>query len=355
DSSDENLSAGLLHAMYLLSRWDFKRIHGDILSGVYDHYLEPGKRRALGEVFTRPEIARYMLERCAYDSTKTVLDPACGTGTFLVEALNQDVTRLRAAGMLTEQTVGKTLRRLYGLDISPFSVSLAQIQLLWHNIDLFTGKSPAEIRSLATSLVPAIQVQGGHTSLDTLGVPLIHGLDTTASQGGLDFSTVSSDLRRKRVARVPRRFRAAVQGTYDIVIGNPPYVRPHRLSWDDETIRTYQEVVRGQVDLYIPFLYRAMRGWIKPGGRISFIVPMGVLDASYAGPLRRVLSEFKLLEIVDLEALRKKTFRGIKRPTIIFVLENSPGSDNDEVATTTLSMHCYNADTDTIDFTHAER
>jgi hypothetical protein len=116
DSSDENLSSALLHAMYLLSRWDFRAIHGDILSGVYDHYLDPGKRRALGEVFTRPEIARYMLERCEYDSTKTVLDPACGTGTFLVEALNQDVNRLRTAGMLTEQTVTRTLRRLHGLE-----------------------------------------------------------------------------------------------------------------------------------------------------------------------------------------------------------------------------------------------
>lgn len=355
DSSDENLSSALLHAMYLLSRWDFKAIHGDILSGVYDHYLDPGKRRALGEVFTRPEIARYMLECCQYDSTKTVLDPACGTGTFLVEALNQDVNRLRTAGMLTEQTVTRTLRRLHGLDISLFSVSLAQIQLLWHNIDLFTGKSPSEIRSLAASLVPAIQVHGGHSSLDTLGEPLVRGLDTRASQTGLDFSTVASDLRRKRVASVPRRFRRLVQGTYDIVIGNPPYVRPHRLSLERGFLQTYHEVAQGQVDLYIPFLYRAVRGWVKEGGRVSFIVPMGVLEAAYAGPLRRVLSEFKLIEIVDMEALRKKTFRGIKRPTIIFVLENSPGSENDEVATTTLSMDCYNADTDTVDFTKAAR
>src|SRR6202035_3061124 len=65
--------------------------------------------------------------------------------------------------MLTEQTVTRTLRRLHGLDISPFSVSLAQIQLLWHNIELFTGKTPAEIRALAAAMVPAIQVQGGHS------------------------------------------------------------------------------------------------------------------------------------------------------------------------------------------------
>ena len=355
DSSDASLSNALLHAMYLLSRWNFKTIHGDILSGVYDHYLDPSKRRALGEVFTRPEIARYMLERCGYDATKTVLDPACGTGTFLVEALNQDVRRLRSQGMLTEQTVTRTLRRLHGLDISPFSVSLAQIQLLWHNIDLFTGKSPTEIRALAAQLVPAIQVQGGHSSLDTLGVPLVRGLDTSASQTGLDFATVTSDMRRKRVASVSRRFKQMVLGQYDIVIGNPPYVRPHRLTLHAGALAAYDEVAHGQVDLYIHFLYRAVRGWVKDGGRVSFIVPMGVLDGAYAGPLRRVLGEFKLLEIVDMEALRKKTFRGIKRPTIIFVLENRPGSDDDEVAMTTLSMGCYDADTDAIDFSKADR
>lgn len=355
DSSDENLSSALLHAMYLLSRWDFKTIHGDILSGVYDHYLDPGKRRALGEVFTRPEVARYMLERCGYDPTKTVLDPACGTGTFLVEALNQDVRRLRSQGMLTEQTVTRTLRRLYGLDISPFSVSLAQMQLLWHNIDLFTGKSAAEIRGLAAVLVPAIQVQGGNSSLDTLGVPLVRGARMSASQAGLDFAAVTSDARRKRAASVPRRFKQMVLGQYDIVIGNPPYVRPHRLTLHGNALAAYQEVAHGQVDLYIHFLYRAVRGWVKDGGRVSFIVPMGVLEASYAGQLRRVLNEFRLVEIVDMEALRKKTFRGIKRPTIIFVLENRPGSDDDEVAMTTLSMACHDPDTDTIDFSKADR
>lgn len=355
DSSDEGLSNALLHAMYLLSRWDFRAIHGDILSGVYDHYLDPQKRRALGEVFTRPEIARYMLECCQYGPTKTVLDPACGTGTFLVEALNQDVRRLRSAGMLTEQTVIRTLQRLHGLDISMFSVSLAQIQLLWHNIDLFTGKSATEIRSLAASLVPAIQVQGGHSSLDTLGVPLARGLDSVASQSGLDFFTVTSELRRKRVANIPRRFRKTVQDKYDIVIGNPPYVRPHRMSFDEATLRTYGEISQGQIDLYILFLYRALRGWVKEGGRVSFIIPISILEASYAGPLRRVLGEFKLVEVVDMEALRKKTFRGIKRPTVIFVLENSTGSEDDKVITTTLSMECYDANTDSIDFSKAAK
>ena len=353
DSSDVILSQALLHSMFLLSRWDFTSVHGDILSGVYDHYLDPGKRRALGEVFTRPEIARYMLERCSYDSTKTVLDPACGTGTFLVEALNQDVRRLRSQGMLNEQTVTRTLRRLHGLDISPFSVSLAQIQLLWHNLDLFRDKTKDEIRALATHLVPAIQVEGGHSSLDTLGAPLVHGLHTSGSQTGIDFSLEVSESRRKRVAKISRRYRRIIDGHYDIVIANPPYVRPHRISLSEGTLEAYEEVARGQVDLYVHFFYRAMRGWVNPAGMVAFIVPISILEASYAAGLRRVLSRFKYVEIVDMEALRKKTFRGIKRPTVILILQNSAGNATDDVRTTTLSMDCYDTLTDTIDFTKA--
>ncbi len=354
DSSDAILSQALLHAMFLLSRWDFTSIHGDILSGVYDHYLDPGKRRALGEVFTRPEIARYMLERCSYDSTKTMLDPACGTGTFLVEALNQDIDRLRSQGMLNEQTVTRTLRRLHGLDISPFSVSLAQIQLLWHNLDLFRDKTKDEIRTLAANLVPAIQVEGGHSSLDTLGSPLVHGLHTSGSQTGLDFSLEVSESRRKRVAKVSRKYRRIIQGHYDIVIANPPYVRPHRISLSEGMLEAYEEVARGQVDLYVHFFYRAMSGWVKASGIVAFVVPISVLEAAYAAGLRRVLNAFRCVEIVDMEALRKKTFRGIKRPTVILIFQNSSGNAADDVRTTTLSMDCYDALTDTIDFSKAQ-
>ena len=350
DSDDAILSEALLHSMYLLSRWDFKTVHGDILAGVYDRYLDTAKRRALGEVFTRPEIARYMLEACIYSSKKTVLDPACGTGTFLVEALSQDVKRLRSMGALNEKTLVPTLRRLHGLDISPFSVALAQIQILWHIIDLFAGKSTEETRKLARAVVPAMMVHGGQSSLDVLGRAF-----EIEQQHGLDFSIKQSAERRKRVAAVPRRFRQISQGEYDIVIGNPPYVRSHRQFMDDETWKAYEAVVHGQADLYIPFFYRALKSWVKQNGTVALIVPIALLDAAYAAPLRRLLATFRIREIADLESLRKKTFRGIKRPTVILVLEKSAGSDDDPVTSTVLPADAYDSLNDVIDFSKAQK
>jgi hypothetical protein len=267
-----------------------------------------------------------------------------------VEALSQDVKRLRSVGALNEKTLVPTLRRLHGLDISPFSVALAQIQVLWHIIDLFAGKTTEETRRLARAIVPAMMIHGGQSSLDVLGRAF-----EVEQQHGLDFATRQSAQRRKRVAAVPRRFRQISQSDYDLVLGNPPYVRTHRQLMDEETRKAYEAVAHGQTDLYVPFFYRAPRSWVKDQGRVSLIVPIAVLDAAYAAPIRRLLTTLRILEIVDLEALRKKTFRGIKRPTVILVVEKSPATADDMVTSTVLPADAYDSAADLIDFSKATK
>lgn len=335
---EAEVSDALLHAMYLLSRWDFRTVHGDILSGVYDHYLETSKRRELGEVFTRPEIARYVLKKCGYEAGRgqLVLDPACGTGTFIVEALEAELTRLRAAGLLSIDTVRTLLTQLCGMDINPFSVSLAQIQMLWHLMDLFTSANQKQASAMATTLLPLLNIQGGRSSLDAMGVPMTAG----THQNDLGFDIQRTNERRRATTRIPARFRKVNAGSYDIVAGNPPYVRAHRRS-TSSLMDDYAEVATGQFDLYMLFIYRALRTWVKEGGRMGFIVPIALLDAGYAGALRKVLRAYKIVEIVDLELLRKKTFHGVKRPTIILIVENSPGNDDDDLILTTVPPSAY--------------
>lgn len=348
--SEYRVSDALLHAMYLLSRWDFKSVRGDILSGVYDHYLDTSKRRALGEVFTRPEIARYILARCGFAPGKTLLDPACGSGTFIVEALDQELTRLRDAGLMTPDGARNVLKRLCGLDINPFSVSLAQIQVLWHLMDLFRQYPEAEAKRIAAELLPAINIQGGFSSLEVMGSPMA----TSNAQIGMNLDISNGAERRKMETRFPARFRRINAGKYDIVAGNPPYVRAHRRG-KQKLAADYAEVAEGQYDLYLLFVYRAMRAWVAPGGRMGLIVPIAVLEAGYAGPLRSILRQYKVVEIVDLELLKKKTFHGVKRPTVILIIENTPGTDDDEVVITTVHMGCYDEMNDLVDASKATR
>lgn len=349
-TDDQALSDAVLHAMYLLNRWDFSDIDGDILSGVYDHYMDLSRRRALGEVFTRPEIADYVLTACNVGPSSDVLDPACGSGTFLVQRLAREVKRLKAAGVFDLESAIQVLDRVSGLDINPFSVTLAQMQVLWHLLELFKRIPAEQVPAAARRVVAAIRIEGGHTSLETFGT-----MPTPQAQGTMDL-----DIRPRReldgrlVAGISQRFKMIATGQYDAVVGNPPYVRSHRSSMPEHVETDYSEVMVGQADLYIAFLFRAMRYWVKPGGRLGFIVPIAFLTADYAAELRDLLAAYHIVEIVDLEALRKVTFRGVKRPTVTLIIENAPGSEDDVIKITNVSMACYDKALDRVDMAKAQ-
>lgn len=348
---DVVLSDALLHAMWLLSRWDFRTVKGDILSGVYDKFLDVAKRRALGEVYTRPEICRHMLARCAPSPSATVFDPACGSGTFLVEHLHTQLERLRTAGALNVEAVQSVLQRIYGLDLNPFSAVLTQIQILWQLLDVFADQPPDQQRRIAKALIPHIMVEGGHTSLDPFDQPMESHTNSELDLGQAD----TRGVRHSGVqgSQVRRRLKAFATDRYDVVIANPPYVRYHRHTLDERTRSAYARVMEGQPDLYIMFLYRALRSWLKPGGRTAFIIPIAVLEADYAEKLRGVIDEYKLIEVMDLEPLRKLTFRGVKRQTVILVLENSPAHPDDLVTVAIAGTECYDAANDRINLEHA--
>lgn len=198
------------------------------------------------------------------------------------------------------------------------------------------------MKQIARALLREIRVDGGISSLDTMGVPMVVG-----AQGRLALGAVPRQSERRRGHDYPARYRQINGGSYDLVVGNPPYVRAHRRT-RDALMADYEPVATGQFDLYVPFVFRALKAWLKPGGRMGLVVPMAVLDAGYAKGLREVLNDYRLVEIVDLELLRKKTFHGVKRPTVILILENSAPVDDEEVKITTVSMEAYDPVTDII-------
>ncbi|WP_156417950.1 class I SAM-dependent DNA methyltransferase [Aureimonas sp. AU4] len=347
---DPILSVALERTAFVLSRWDFRTVRGDILSGVYDQYLDVSQRRRLGEVYTRPEVARFMLKAAGWSGGDNVLDPACGTGTFLVEALVQRLDQLSKAGAVTAENVRDVVGRLHGLDISSFSIALAQIQVFWHLIDVLQGKSVDEIQSFARSILPSLPLHGGWSSLDAMGQILEDDQETKSSkQLGMTFRLAYDE---RTATLIPPGFERVAKGSYDLVVMNPPYVRPERTGSADYG-SVYKQVAFKNTDTSIYFIYRALRHWVKPGGRLAFIVPIGMSEAAYAGKLRRVLQGYRIKLIADLEGLGKATFRGVKRPTIIVVVEHAPSSQEDSIEILQLDPTCLIEDV--IDFDRATR
>ncbi len=124
--------------MFTLYKYDFSKIAGDPLGDLYQKYFDKETRKALGEFYTPKEVVSYILNAVGYGgpfiTDKRLLDPACGSGTFLVDALKRylDASKSRAK----EIGWGEVLKnlcnefRIVGFDIHPFATIMSQIHFM---------------------------------------------------------------------------------------------------------------------------------------------------------------------------------------------------------------------------------
>jgi len=116
----------------------------DVLRDLYLALVPRTLRKALGEFLTPPWLAGACLERVreitpSLDSGR-VLDPTCGTGTFLMPILQERIARLRAAkGVdVTADDVRRVLNGVVGFDINPVAVTAARVNYVTALGDLAT-------------------------------------------------------------------------------------------------------------------------------------------------------------------------------------------------------------------------
>ena len=310
---DFGLSRAIELTMMYLSRFDFSTVSGDILNGVYDRFLTADQRKRMGEYYTPPSIARHIIDRLGVSSGDSVLDPACGSGTFLLEVFERVAGEPMRKGAVTFEEVSAMLAKINGNDLNPFSATVAQIQMLWHLM-------PMKER-LKKDGFPAVRISERHDAL--LAPALTDGADS-----------LFSDL------DVPE---------YDFVVGNPPFVRPERRSKDmsrDEAAY-YKEIGGEKKNLCDLFIYKALQGWCRPAnggrpGRMGFVVPLSFCDSNNSAPLRRMFQpggEFRLLEIVDMEAVASRVFDATVNP-IILLAERRPARADDKAAIRVADESC---------------
>ena len=233
------------------------------------------ERRDRGAFYTPPAVARFMaaqtlpLAQRRAGPLPRCLDPACGCGSLLIEAL----AFLCAAGVSPAEVV----THLAGYDRHLPSVLLARVALLLAVRRL--GASAAQLRRCTETIARNVRVRD----------VLLH---------------------------VPR-------DRVDCVLMNPPYVRAARGGRDRESIRRAFVTARGAFDLHVPFVELALQS-LQPGGAFGLLTSGKLLIADYAAQLRRTLADrVTLRRIVDLEACRDAA-PGALVSQVVVVGEASP-------------------------------
>ena len=137
-----------------VDKYDWSSNRGDVLRALYMHYVDQGQRRSYGEYYTPDWLAEKMCADVIDDAyiaaqlerfldggeASGILDPACGSGTFLYHAARRlaESEPLRKEHLNTAQTAEFVCRMIHGMDIHPVAVemSIANMCRILGSVDL---------------------------------------------------------------------------------------------------------------------------------------------------------------------------------------------------------------------------
>jgi len=188
--------------------YDLGQINEDLLKQLYQNLVDPETRHDLGEYYTPDWLAELTLQEIDYQPGQSLLDPSCGSGTFLFMAIR----RLASLGMTGWSLVDFALENIAGMDVHPLAVTVARINYLLAIIPHMRGKR--ERASMGLVPLPVymadalLMPEEGGQHRDTLLVPVDRERDeffhipTSAAQVPSVFSDVI-DLMESYAQRPP--------------------------------------------------------------------------------------------------------------------------------------------------------
>lgn len=280
----------------VLNRFDFGSVDKDILKDVYQRYLPKDERKRLGEFYTPDEIITYILDSVGYTAdneieTKFLLDPACGSGSFLVEALRRLIQRYEKRGfnlddpIIAKNVLDDIVDRVNGLDINPFACFIAEMNLLFQVVDVYEvvkkKYSDYKLKRFnifqTDSLAPSLTDE----QRKTMELELVKTTNSRAKVF-VEESAMADEIKEKE---------------FDFIVGNPPYVRKERITNDYKSRvleKTYPEVYHGDNDIYVYFLSKGIN-WLRNEGNFSYIVSGKFMQTRYGRNIRTFISTHSII------------------------------------------------------------
>lgn len=282
----------------------------DFIKQIYQALIPKELRHALGEYYTPDWLAEAVLHSAVEAAGPggpgglSILDPTCGSGTFLVRAL---ALKRRDGCPLPE-----LLSTVRGIDINPLAVLTAKTNYILSILDLLGGAEAVTIPVYNADLL----------SLPSAAQPP----DPAVPSSGSPAAAV-----RSRLLRDAGQVRALPQS--DLVVGNPPWVnweylpaeyrQSSRHLWRDYQLfdAAGRERSFSKEDISVLVTCIAMDRLLKDGGVLGFVIRQGVFKSARNGAgFRRFLlrgrTPVRALRVDDLSALR--VFDGASIPTALF-------------------------------------
>jgi len=276
--------------------YQFNNIDADVLGSMYELYIGriQSTRKEHGIYYTPAYIVDYIVKHTLGEVLKgktladaekiKVLDMACGSGSFLLGAFdvldefykmhdkNYSQSKLdfeTEAARTTRKT--RILRNnIYGVDLDPKAVEITQLNLL-----LKAAETKHRLPNLRDN------IKCGNSLIDQ---------SLSEKTRAFDWHTQFHQI-------------VDEEKGFNVIIGNPPYVRQEELLPIKPYLEANYEVYHGTADLFVYFFERELK-MLKEGGYFGMIVSNKWLKAGYGAPLRKFLNKFWIEQFIDFGDLK---------------------------------------------------
>lgn len=128
------------------ARFDLGAIESDVLKALYESLIDPEQRHELGEYYTPDWLAAWIVEAAIdHPLEQRVIDPACGSGTFLFHAIRRLIAVGRDKGLSGERLIPLAAEKIAGIDIHPVAVIFARATWLLALLPTFEEERPRSL------------------------------------------------------------------------------------------------------------------------------------------------------------------------------------------------------------------
>lgn len=268
--SDENIAKFILDALN-------KGINIEQLGGLFEKSLKQIERKNKGQFYTPQEIVNYMVSYLNINSTKKIIDPACGCGSFLLSIIET----------IKEKESNPDFSNIYGIDINKSAVDITKLSLI-----IKSGFKKEHIELFDKNIITGNSIVE-NKKIDSLAINWKKIFYNVIENGG-----------------------------FDIIIGNPPYVTLKKGKEFDPNESIYRNIIRGPVNAATLMIGKGLE-YLKNGGILAFVLPKTILHVNSYSRLREyILNNTSIIHIFDL-GLKFKDVRGEQ---IILILKNKKPS-----------------------------
>ncbi len=361
----------IIEELYPPSPYEFSVIGADILGNVYEQFLgkvirltaghqakveeKPEVKKAGGVFYTPEYIVEYIVKNTvgrslegktpAQASKIRILDPACGSGSFLINAYQylldwhvkwytaNDPAR-HAKGKSPAIFPGKggwrlttfekkriLLNNIYGVDIDRQAVEVTKLSLL---LKVLEGENQETVgKSLALfheRVLPNLEenIRCGNS---LIGPDFYNQMELLGSDETRRINVFDWNDDKRGFGRIMK------EGGFDCVIGNPPYVRQEMLGEFKPYFEDRYATYSGVADLYVYFIEKS-HALLKKGGLFGFICSNKFMRANYGKALRDFLAKrTRIGQIVDFGEL--PVFENAATFPAIVLTENTQAAKQD--------------------------